>query len=1131
MKKRIIIGFLLTQALSFSCMNQLEKETYRIILEDPDNIQEKAKLAREKTAIKIADGLEITRWASDSLAPDPVAMDIDDQGAVYLARTNRQKNSEFDIRGHRDWMTESIGLQSVEEKRDFLKKTFAPEKSAENEWLKDLNEDGSHDWKDLTVEKEEIWKIEDKDGDGIADRSSRIFNGFNEEITDVTGGLLIRKKDAFISVGPDLWRLNNTHKKGILENPESISHGYGVHIGFGGHGMSGVIEGPDGKIYWQIGDIGANITAKDGKQYKFPNSGVIVRSNPDGSDFEVYASGLRNTHEFVFDHFGNLISSDNDGDHPGESERLVHVVEGSDAGWRSNWQYGKYTDPKNNSYKVWMDEKLFVPRWEGQAAYIIPPIRNFHNGPTGMVLNPGTALGKKWLNKFFLVEFVGDASRSHIWSFDLKPKGASFDFNSEVDVISGILPTGIRFGPEGALYAADWVFGWDTKNYGRVWKLDVKEQNKDLTEERSKTKTLIQSDYEKMMDQQLYDLLFYSDSRVRLKAQFELANRGKASISTFQKAINQRDNQLARIHGIWGLGQLAKSNNEVVASTLNTLLSDMDDEIKGQAAKTIGDQFIKGGEKQLISLLNVSKPRSAFFAAQALGRNKIEAAVPALIQLLESNNDQDLYIRHAAVLALARIGKEEPVLALSKTSNKALKTAAVLVLRRLASSKITVFLNDSDEYIVTEAARAINDDESIVDALPALAQTLANPNFKSEALLRRGINACLRVGTSKEIDLLIQFAERTDINDMIRAEAIATLGSWANPSVMDRVDGRYRGKLERNPQDVVAKIHAKIPGYLKSSNAEVLVATAKLLGELQIQDYRSEQTQLFLNHPFVKVRVAQLNALNALNDPNLSLLVQKGMDDPDKAVRALSLSFLNKVKLSKTELPLITNSIMEKGSLQEQQQLLQTLGKMPAENTSDILNDLVQKMIQSKLPAGVKLDLIEAVEANNAKDLVAKLDALKTKGTLTDEFKEALFGGSIQAGNFIFFRNPTAQCVRCHNVGGEGGVVGPSLKGIGGKLTREQLLQALIEPSARIAPGYGNVSLVLTDGQEVSGTLLLENEHEIQVKTNEAEPLKIAISRIKSRENSPSGMPPMGSLLSKREIRDVVEYLSSLKSK
>ena len=1131
MKKRIILGIFLAQTLTFSCMNQLEKETYRIILEDPDQIQERAKLAREKTPIKITNGLVISRWASDSLAPDPVAMDIDDNGAVYLARTNRQKNSEFDIRGHRDWMTASIGLQSIDDKRAFLRETFAPEKSDKNTYLKDLNEDGSHDWKDLTVEKEEIWKVEDKDGDGIADRSTRIFNGFHDEVTDVTGGLLIRKKDAFISVGPDLWRLNNTHKKGLLENPTSISTGYGVHIGFGGHGMSGVVEGPDGKIYWQIGDIGANITAKDGKQYKFPNSGVIVRSNPDGSDFEVYASGLRNTHEFVFDQFGNLISSDNDGDHPGESERLVHVVEGSDAGWRSNWQYGKYTDPKNNLYKVWMDEKLFVPRWEGQAAYIIPPIRNFHNGPTGMLFNPGTALGKNWLNKFFLVEFVGDASRSHIWSFDLKPKGASFDFKSEVDVLSGILPTGIRFGPEGALYAADWVFGWDTKNFGRVWKIDVDEKNNDLSIERAKTKTLIQADYEKMHADQLYDHLFYTDLRVRQKAQMELASRGSSSVSVFQKAIDQKENQLARIHGIWGLGQLAKSNKETVSKSLNGLLADNDDEIKSQAAKIIGDQFIVGGENQLINLLNIQQPRAAFFAAQALGRNKVDAAVPALIKLIDANNDQDIYLRHAAVLALTRIGKEEAIASLSNSPSKALRTAAVLVLRRMASPKIAVFLNDSDEYIATEAARAINDDESIVPALPALAQTLSNQKFSSEALLRRAINACLRVGTSKEIDLLIQFAERSDISDVIRAEAIATLGSWADPSVMDRVDGRYRGKLDRNPQDVIAKIKTKIPTFLKNSNAEVLVATAKLLGELQIQDFRSEQTQLFVNHPMVKVRLAQLNSLYTLKDPNLSLLVQKGMDDSDKSVRALSLSYLDKVQLTQMELPMITNNIMEKGSLQEQQQLLQAIAKMPAKNTNELLADLIQKMIQSKLPAGVKLDLIEAVEANNSKELVAQLDALKTKGTLTDEYKEVLFGGNIQAGYNIFARNQTAQCVRCHNVNGENGGVGPSLKGIASKLTREQLLQAMIEPSARIAPGYGNVSIVLTDGQEVNGTLLLENDHEIQIKTNEAEPLKIAISRIKSRENSPSGMPPMGSLLSKREIRDVVEYLSSLKSK
>ena len=333
-----------------SCLKPVSnnKSEAIVIRENPTEGAKRAKTVRDNTPIQIAEGLNISLWASDSLAPDPIAMSIDDFGRVFLTRSNRQKNSEFDIRGHRNWMTASIGLQTVEERRAFLHSTFAPEKSKENEWLKDLNEDGIHDWHDLTVEKDEIWRIEDLNNDGLADVSTRVLDDFHDEVSDVAGGLLVRRNDAFVNIAPDMWRLKDTNGDGIYDEKKSISTGYQVHIGFGGHGMSGAIEGPDGKIYWQIGDIGANITALDGKKYSYPNSGVLVRSNPDGSNFEVVVSGIRNTHEFVFDEYGNIISSDNDGDHPGESERLVHMVEGGDLGWRSNWQYGKYTDPKNN---------------------------------------------------------------------------------------------------------------------------------------------------------------------------------------------------------------------------------------------------------------------------------------------------------------------------------------------------------------------------------------------------------------------------------------------------------------------------------------------------------------------------------------------------------------------------------------------------------------------------------------------------------------------------------------------------------------------------------------------------------------------------------------------------------------
>jgi hypothetical protein len=156
-------------------------------------------------------------WATDSLAPDPVGMDIDIDNNVYLTRTNRQKNSEFDIRGYPHWMTPSIALQSVEDRRAFLHKTFAPEKSEENKWLPDLNNDSIHDWHDLAVEKEEVWRLTDKDGDGMADVSTRVINDFNDEVTDILAGILVREKDMFLTVGPDVWHLEDMNGDGIMD--------------------------------------------------------------------------------------------------------------------------------------------------------------------------------------------------------------------------------------------------------------------------------------------------------------------------------------------------------------------------------------------------------------------------------------------------------------------------------------------------------------------------------------------------------------------------------------------------------------------------------------------------------------------------------------------------------------------------------------------------------------------------------------------------------------------------------------------------------------------------------------------------------------------------------------------------
>lgn len=1109
---------------------KVAEEAPLVVKEDPSKAKANAEAIRKSTPAQLADGLTLTLWASDSLAPDPVAMSIDDEGSVYLTRTNRQKHSEFDIRGYQHWMIPSISLQSVEDRRAFLHTTFAPEKSKENEWLEDLNHDGVHDWHDLAVEKDEVWKLEDKSGDGIADVSTRILNDFNDEVTDVAGGILVRDNDVFITIGPDMWRLKDTNNDGVLDEKVSISHGYAVHIGFSGHGMSGATEGPDGKIYWQIGDIGANIKAPDGKQHAYPNEGVLVRSNPDGSDFEVFAAGIRNTHEFVFDEYGNIISSDNDGDHPGESERLVYLVDGSDQGWRSNWQYGKYVDPKNNNYKVWMDEGLYKPRWEGQAAYIIPPIVNFHNGPTGMAYNPGTALGSKWKNKFFLVEFVGNPSRSHIWAFSLKPKGASFELAEDIDMVSGILPTGIKFGPDGALYVADWINGWGTKNYGRVWKLDVSNENNDLKDVRTETNRLMKLDYTAQSDDELFKLINYQDMRIRQKAQFELASRSDKGFDVFNKAIAQKENQLARVNAVWGIGQLTRLDKKY-GKALISLLKDSDPEIIAQAAKTIGDLKYGEAEKELIPLLSSSYPRSIFFAAQALGRLESKGAVAPLITMLQKNNDEDIYLRHAGVTALARIGQEGPVVALAENPSKALRTAAVLVLRRLKSDKIAVFLRDKDEYVVTEAARAINDDLSIEKALPALAAVLGENRFSSEPLLRRAINACLRVGGEKEMDLLIAFAKRNDVSAELRGEALATLGVWPNPSTLDRVDGRVRGKVERDPTAVTAKVRSLGGSFLESKDPAILIAAAQMISSLGIKDYNDSFAKIMEKNTSPDVRASIITALHTLKYDKIEGIIRKGMEDKDAKVRTTAVGLLDELDITKENLPGIVNPIFKNGTVQEQQQLLRVLGEMPVEKSEPVLSGLIDQLASKKLAPAIALDLAEAVDSTQSQNLIAKLKPLRASGNKTEGFMDALYGGNAGSAYWYFRTNSTGQCVRCHAIRGEGGTVGPDLSTIGDKLTREQILQAMVEPSARLSPGYGSVKLTLKDGQTITGILMEENAKELIVKTSDAEPVEVNLSRIEKRENVPSAMPPMGTLMSKREIRDMVEYLSGLKKK
>ena len=139
-------------------------------------------------------------------------------------------------------------------------------------------------------------------------------------------------------------------------------------------------------------------------------------------------------------------------------------------------------------------------------------------------------------------------------------------------------------------------------------------------------------------------------------------------------------------------------------------------------------------------------------------------------------------------------------------------------------------------------------------------------------------------------------------------------------------------------------------------------------------------------------------------------------------------------------------------------------------------------------------------------------------------------GGNVERGQQVFAENPAAGCPRCHAVYGQGSDVGPDLTRIAATLSREQLVQSLLEPNARIAPGFGTVGVTLRKGERVAGTLRDETDtHLVIMEGTPPVERRIAKSEITGRSNPVSAMPPFGLMLKPREIRDLVEFLSTLK--
>ncbi len=468
---------------------------------------------RAMAAFRIPEGLKAALVAAEPDLANPVAFSIDDHGRYWVCETFRQGNAVVDNRGREYWLLDDLAAQTVADRLAYYKKH--------------LGEEGL---KAFSEHQDRIRLLTDKNGDGVVDEATVFADGFNAPESGTGSGVLKVGGDVFYTNIPDLWRLRDTNGDGVADEQESLATGFGVRVAFRGHDMHGLVLGPDGRLYFSIGDRGFNVTTKEGKHLVMPDRGAVFRCELDGSNLEVFASGLRNPQELAFDDYGNLFTGDNNSD-SGDRARWVYVAEGSDSGWRMYYQYLDDRGPWNREM-MWLphetpafDREIATGLPEGvavkeiQPAYILPPVTNLGDGPSGLTHYPGVGLSDRYKGHFFLCDFRGTPNNSGVRSFAVKPKGAGFEVVDSEEFIWSILATDADFAPDGRFVIADWVNGWNGEGKGRLYAFSDPAHAKAGAE----SAKLLADDFTKRSATDLVKLFSHVDRRVRQKAHLALA--------------------------------------------------------------------------------------------------------------------------------------------------------------------------------------------------------------------------------------------------------------------------------------------------------------------------------------------------------------------------------------------------------------------------------------------------------------------------------------------------------------------------------------------------------------------------------------------------------------------------------
>lgn len=364
-------------------------------------------------------GLEVQLVASEPLVRQPVAIEFDDRGRLWVIQYLQYPNP--------------AGLKRA--KVDRYSRT-------QYDQVPEPPPHGPRGADRITI-------LEDTDGDGRADRGKDFVSGLN-----LASGLAFGHGGVFVLQVPYLLFYPDRDRDDVPDgDPEVLLKGFGMEDA---HSVANSLTwGPDG---WLYGCQGSTVTANI-REIEFQQG--VWRYHPLTKRFELFCEGGGNSWGLDFDRHGNLLYSTNHGGYA-----LLHGVQGAYL-WK---QFGKHGALHNPYAFGYFDH---VPHEGLQGGHVT----------VGGIVYGGDTLGERFRGKYIGADLLGHGAYWHQLkprgaTFSAAHEGVLLAAND-----TWFAPSDLTAGPDGAIYICDWHdqrtahpdpdATWDRTN-GRIYRIAKK---------------------------------------------------------------------------------------------------------------------------------------------------------------------------------------------------------------------------------------------------------------------------------------------------------------------------------------------------------------------------------------------------------------------------------------------------------------------------------------------------------------------------------------------------------------------------------------------------------------------------------------------------------------------------------